>query len=245
MTDVHFTIASACLAFQCHAAPPSQPADSKNSAPEITITAPTEKSAFRWNAVVPYSISVSDAEDGKTEFEEIPANKVFLHVAYLPDASQKEKYMGEFAKTDNEPLRRMGTSNCFTCHAATNKLIGPSFDLIAKRYTSTPETVDALAKKIIAGTSGAWGSVAMPSHPDLNIEQARQMVTWIFKKNSDPNRSYFIGYEGAFRTREKPDGDSANGIYVLTATYMDRGAKDAPQTSKESQHTVVLKSARQ
>ena len=126
-----FTIGSACLGLHSHAAPP---ADSKNSAPEVTITAPTEKSVFRWNAIVPFSISVSDAEDGKTEFEEIPANKVFLHIAYLPDASQKEKYLGEIAKADNEPLRRMGASNCFTCHTAATKLIGPSFDLIAKRY---------------------------------------------------------------------------------------------------------------
>ena len=69
-------------------------------------------------------------------------------------------------------------------------------------------------------------------------------MDWILKNNTDANRSFVIGYEGAFRTREKPDGDSANGIYVLTATYKDRGAKDAPQTSIEGQHTVVLKSAR-
>lgn len=236
-----FTIGLAAFAFHCHAAPP---ADSNNSAPEVAITAPTEKSVFRWNAVVPFSISVSDAEDGKTEFEEIPANKVFLHIAYLPDDSQKEKYLGELAKADNEPLRRMGASNCFTCHTATTKLIGPSFDLIAKRYTPTPETVDALAKKILAGTAGTWGPVAMPPHPDLKIEEARQLVDWILKNNTDPNRSFVIGYEGAFRTREKPEADPANGIYVLTATYKDRGAKDAQQTSRETQHTVVLKSAR-
>ena len=84
----------------------------------------------------------------------------------------------------------------------------------------------------------------MPPHPDLKIEEARQLVDWILKNNTDPNRSFVIGYEGAFRTREKPEGDAANGIYVLTATYKDRGAKDATQTSKETQHTIVLRSAR-
>jgi hypothetical protein len=71
----------------------------------------------------------------------------------------------------------------------------------------------------------------------------RQLVEWILKNNTDPNRSFVIGYERAFRTREKPEGDPANGIYVLTATYKDHGAKDAPQTSIEGQHTVVFKSA--
>ncbi len=229
------------LAFHGLAAPPA-PAD--NEPPEVTITAPVENAVFQWNSVVPFAIGVSDREDGKTEFEEIAPNEVLLRTAYLPDPSQKEKALLDLSKSDTQPLRRMSASNCFTCHTAKTKLIGPSFDLIAAKYPDTPETVASLAKKVVAGSNGIWGNVPMPPHPDLKIEQAAEMVAWILRNSSDPNQSFVVGIEGAFKTREKPDNDAGTGIYLLTASYMDHGLKDSPQSAKQGLHTVVLKPAR-
>jgi cytochrome c len=225
------TIGLAGIACECPAAP-------ENSPPEVTITAPAARAGFRWNSVVPFSISVTDAEDGKTEFEEITPSEVLLRVAFLPDSSRKETYLTGLSKESNAPLRRMSASNCFTCHTAATKLIGPSFDLIAKRYPANQETVESLAKKVIAGSSGTWSGVAMPPHPDLKIDQAKEMVEWILRNSSDPDRTFSVGYEGAFRTREKPAGDSTAAVYVLTASYKDHGGE-------ERQHTVVLENPKE
>ena len=81
----------------------------------------------------------------------------------------------------------------------------------------------------------------MPPHPDLTVEQAREMVSWILKNNLDPNRSFVVGLEGAFRSREKPQQESSDWTCVLTATYTDHGAKDAPETAVQGAHSVVLK----
>lgn len=234
-----------CTALACHflAALAVQPQAADNDPPKVTITAPVDNGSFQWNSVVPYAIDVTDREDGKTEFEEIAANEVLLKIACLPDASRKDKYLLDLAKADDQPLRRMSAANCLTCHAARTKLIGPSFDQIAKRYPNTPATVESLAKKVLTGATGIWGNVAMPPHPDLKIDQAREMVGWILNNSLDPDQSFVVGIEGAFRTREKTDNDAGTGIYVLTASYMDHGLKDRPQSSKQGQHTVVLKLA--
>ncbi len=229
------------MAFHGLAAPPDPAA---NEPPEVTLTAPVANAVFQWNSVVPFVIGVSDREDGKTEFEEIAPNEVLLRTAYLPDPSQKDKVLSNLAETDPQALRRMSASNCLTCHTAQTKLIGPSFDLIAGKYPDTPETVASLAKKVVTGSSGVWGNVQMPPHPDLKIEQATEMVAWILRNSSDPNQSFVVGIEGAFKTREKPDNDAGTGIYLLMASYMDHGLKDLPQSAKQGHHTVVLKPAR-
>lgn len=219
----------------------SQPVE--NTPPKVTITTPAKNSTFQWNSIVPYVIRVTDQEDGNSEYNEIANNEVLLIVKYLPDSSQVKKYLLDRSKTSHESLVWMSTSTCFTCHAAKTKLIGPSFELIAQRYLVNSITIESLAKKIIAGSSGTWGDLKMPPHPDLKIEQAREVVKWILKNNADPDQNYIAGIEGAFRTKEKPSKEPGKGVYILTASYTDHGIKGTPRSpgSKLGQHTLVLK----
>ena len=135
----------------------------------------------------------------------------------------------------------MSTSTCFTCHAARNKLIGPSFELIARRYAGSPGTIDDLAKKVISGTTGTWGDVKMPPHPDLEVDQAREMVRWILENNADPDQTFYVGISGSFRTKEKSGDETGKGVYVLTASYNDHGIKGKTGSNRQGKHTVVLK----
>jgi hypothetical protein len=86
----------------------------------------------------------------------------------------------------------------------------------------------------------------MPPHPDLDVQDVKEMVTWILNNNSDPDLIYFVGTEGALRTKEKPANASPAGVYILTASYMDHGAKNSNNAlatyGKRGQHTLVLKS---
>src|SRR5258708_10225750 len=138
-----------------------------NNPPEVTITAPAKNGRFQWNSVVHYEIRVSDKEDGNSEYNEIAANEVLLMVAYLPDSAHAKKYLSDRSKKNPEVLSWMSTSTCFNCHAAKAKLIGPSFELIARRYPDNSISAEALANKIITGSSGTWGDLKMPPHPDL------------------------------------------------------------------------------
>lgn len=70
-------------------------------------------------------------------------------------------------------------SDCKTCHKEQEKLIGPAFVDVAKKYTNTPAMVDTLANKIIKGGSGNWGTVPMAAHTAITMDDARTIVKYI------------------------------------------------------------------
>jgi cytochrome c len=70
-------------------------------------------------------------------------------------------------------------NNCFTCHKIDEKLIGPAYRDVAKKYAGNDTAVAYLAKKVITGGKGVWGEVPMTPHPDLSMADAEQMVKYI------------------------------------------------------------------
>ena len=71
-------------------------------------------------------------------------------------------------------------SNCFSCHAIDHKLVGPSYQQVAKRYAGKGHAAVAmLVKKIKLGGAGNWGNVPMSPHPELSNADISAMVKWI------------------------------------------------------------------
>ena len=70
-------------------------------------------------------------------------------------------------------------SDCYTCHKTDQKLVGPAFKDIAKRYPVNKVYIEMLAQRVIVGGSGSWGSPVMIPHPDLSFEDAKMMVSYI------------------------------------------------------------------
>jgi cytochrome c len=71
---------------------------------------------------------------------------------------------------------------CMTCHAVDRKLVGPSYQDIAKKYASHTQALSLLTAKVKKGGAGTWGPIPMPSHahvPDADIEK---MVKWILSQ---------------------------------------------------------------
>ena len=210
----------------------------ENMPPKVLIIKPVEKSRLPWNSIVPYSIHVNDPEDGNSEYDEITNNEVLLMVNYFPNPSDAKKYMRQGIDMIPEPLIEMSKSTCFICHTSKAKLIGPSFEEIAKRYSEDPNIAEILTEKVISGSgsTGNWGEIIMPPHPDMEIEQLKKIINWILKNGANPDQTFYSGLEGAFRTKEKPIGEV--GIYVLTASYTDHGLNDVPKSNKQNNHTV-------
>jgi len=76
-------------------------------------------------------------------------------------------------------LNLVAKSDCFTCHKLREKLVGPSYGEIAKKYPNTPETIDTLANRIIKGSQNMWGPVPMLAHPAITKADAEKMVKYI------------------------------------------------------------------
>jgi len=188
-----------------------------NHPPVVKLTIAASSGSYHWNSQVRYSISVSDKEDGDTKFDEIPVNEILLEARYL----QNIKDTSERSVSRNV-LQLMMSSNCMNCHAFTSKLIGPSYYDIANKYSGSKDISDVLVKHIINGSSGVWGNIVMPTHPELTPEETGKMVKWILNFPSQKNVSYYLGTEGAIQLQRPPGfGDSA--WMLLTAAYLDRG----------------------
>ena len=76
-------------------------------------------------------------------------------------------------------LALIAKSNCLTCHKVSEKLIGPAYDSVAVKYAGVDTAVTYLAKKVIAGGSGVWGTIPMTAHPEISQADAEQMVKYI------------------------------------------------------------------
>jgi cytochrome c551/c552 len=74
-------------------------------------------------------------------------------------------------------LTLINNSDCNVCHSQSDKLIGPSYLEIAIKYDDTNK--DVLVDNIIKGSTGVWGEIIMPAHPNLEEDEVTMMVDYI------------------------------------------------------------------
>ena len=71
------------------------------------------------------------------------------------------------------------SKNCMACHAAANKIVGPSYKEVAAKYAGQSDAEAKLVTKVMKGGSGVWGAVPMPANPQLSAADAQALVKWI------------------------------------------------------------------
>ena len=81
------------------------------------------------------------------------------------------------AKKDGKAL--IAGSDCRTCHKDDQKLIGPAYQDVAKKYENNAKNVKMLAEKVLQGGQGNWGEIPMAGHPNLSVDDASAMVEYI------------------------------------------------------------------
>ncbi|WP_296703471.1 c-type cytochrome [Algoriphagus sp.] len=74
---------------------------------------------------------------------------------------------------------KVANSDCLSCHLVERMVVGPAYMDIAAEYENNDENVAMLANKVIKGGAGVWGETAMPPHPNLSEEDAKDMVRYI------------------------------------------------------------------
>ena len=86
-------------------------------------------------------------------------------------------FWGIFLFADFENAQKlMGKSDCLSCHARSQKIVGPSFDDISKKYQNDPQALARLTKSVKNGGSGQWGALPMPPHPALSEDEIKKIV---------------------------------------------------------------------
>lgn len=80
------------------------------------------------------------------------------------------------AATPEELLKADG---CTACHAVGNKLVGPAYKDVAKKYAGDKNAQAKLVEKVRKGGSGVWGPVPMPPHPQIKDADLQAMVKYV------------------------------------------------------------------
>lgn len=195
-----------------------------NEAPQVQINIQGNKSFYFPGSKVNYNITTTDKEDAGTD----PAHLV-VSSDYQEGTDRAATPQGHLVMTEAMVGKSLMLSlDCKACHKVDEKSVGPAFKEVAAKYEKNPDAVNYLVNKIIKGGSGVWGEVAMSAHPNLKVEDAKQIVTYI-RSLSGSNVS--LPASGSVNsTMGKPF--NRNAVLLLSATYTDKGgANIQPMTT--------------
>ncbi|MEN2282176.1 c-type cytochrome [Algoriphagus sp. SE2] len=112
------------------------------------------------------------------EVKETPVEPAPI-VAEMNEEPEKEEVVASSATKILTGEDKIGNSDCLSCHLKERQVVGPAFLDIAAEYENNDENVSMLANKVIQGGAGVWGEAAMPPHPSLSEEDAKDMVRYI------------------------------------------------------------------
>ncbi|MCF3948887.1 c-type cytochrome [Acidiphilium sp. AL] len=70
-------------------------------------------------------------------------------------------------------------SDCFSCHAINQKIVGPAFTSVAAKFAGKKGAETTLVNAVKKGHVGTWGKVPMPPHPQLSDAKIKEIISWI------------------------------------------------------------------
>lgn len=118
--------------------------------------------------ILSFSLLIACNSGGSKEEKQTDKKETSTEVADISANPDYQKGLGILAKND-----------CLTCHKVDEMLTGPSYRDVANKYAGMDTAVSYLAKKIISGGSGVWGSVMMTPHPGVSQDDAEAMAKYI------------------------------------------------------------------
>ena len=209
-----------------------------NHPPQVVFLSPADNSSWPVNGQPAWSVQVKDEEDGDSKFDEVNPLELLVHVQFFPGGKDQSKINAAEKKLEPEGLQWMISSNCFNCHRFSEKSIGPSFIDLKEKYAVNDINLSSLAKHIHEGSSGTWGKVVMPSHPEFSEADCRKMARWMIETAAEKNQEWLVGISGTVRM-DNINPRKMKGVLLLTASYLDHGVKDAPKVPRLSGSAMI------
>jgi cytochrome c len=195
--------------------------------------------AIYWdNKTLDYKVIVSDTQDGSTTNGAIAAEDVKVTFNYIPQGEDIVlASVGHQQNTVPKGRQIIDGLDCKACHATDVKINGPSYKEIAEKYTK--EDIGKLAAKIIKGGSGVWGETPMSAHPDLSLEDAQTIMSYILTLGDKKADVKYLPLQGSINFTEHM-GKKVAGKYILMASYRDKGNEGQPNASISEMEQIVF-----
>lgn len=211
-----------------------------NDPPELSIEIDPDNNTYWDQKKVNYKVVVHDKQDGSTSDGTIDPHKVKVTFNYIPQGKDMIKAtIGHQKNTTPEGRKIIDASDCKACHAVNEKVNGPSYLDIAKKYSTKDQNY--LVSKVIKGGNGVWGETMMSAHPQLSIEEVEKIISYILSLNQDKNSpEKELPIEGSIEFKDHI-GDENEGTYVLMASYLDKGRNGETNSSISVQDQIIFK----
>jgi len=203
-----------------------------NTPPQIEFIEPRDGDFFTLGRPIHYKVVVRDEEDGDSESaDELFESRVFVNAAWARSDGRVD---------ESEPgLALIKQNDCFNCHAIDQKIVGPPFLEIAKKYRGQPGALEQSVERVIKGSSRVWSEVPMLPHASLNPDQVRMMVRWVYAL--EPGKATQNLIRGITGNVAAPADKQLRFGYV-EASYTDAGRP--PAGSLTSNAKIKLRSRR-
>lgn len=188
-----------------------------NQEPVVTIQQTSgNRSFYLPGRAIGYTVKVTDNDTAQID----PTN-LYVSADYIEGFDKAGASMGHQqgqALVSGKSLTQ--TLDCKGCHKEAEKSIGPSFMQVAEKYGKEPDAMNYLSQKIIKGSKGVWGEVAMAPHPTLSTTDVQSIVTWVLSLNKKAEVKKSLPSSGQIiaAADKKP-----NSTLVISASYTDKG----------------------
>ena len=211
-----------------------------NDPPKLRFEIDPNNTTYWDHKKVHYKVIVTDKQGGNTGDGSIDPKDVKVTLDYIPQGKDMVKAtLGHQKNTTPEGKQIIDGSDCKACHAIDEKVNGPSYKDIADKYNS--DDINYLVSKVIKGGSGVWGETMMSAHPQLSIEDVEKTIKYILSLKEDNTKSEKqLPIEGVLEFTEHI-GEDDEGIYVLMASYLDKGNEGQADSSIPVRDQLVFK----
>lgn len=220
--------------------------DIGNEPAVIEFSSPQNQS-FYWADTnsVDYSVTITDKEDGAVSAVE-DANPLIQFSFVAP-----EKNAGQGHQTVNlidQGKALVDTNNCLGCHKLDEKMVGPAFRDVAKKYQKDPKAIEYLVDKLGNGGAGVWGEMNMPAFSGLSEADRTALATYVLSlAEMEAPKALALNGEVLLKAHQKTaSGLKANAPYVttgeaylLSVSYSDKGANGIAPIKVSKQFRLV------
>ncbi len=141
----------------------------------------------------------------------------------------------------NAGERMMNETDCKACHQLHAKSAGPSLKAISEKYRTDATAIDLLARKILTGGSGVWGTTNMSAHPQLSFSQAKEIVRYIYSLTAPDIPSSTIPPVGLLKTAAGGQkSKESDRLFKISGAYLSGRKEFQSLTYRDS---VLLRNA--
>lgn len=187
-----------------------------NAQPKLTISLKGNKTFYFPGKPIDYQVIVTDPGSA--------VNKTRIYVAndYIKGTDMAGASLGHQEVPDVQVGEGLILkSDCSACHKVNAVSVGPSFTEVSSKYKNHSNAVAYIATKILKGSSGVWGEVAMPPHATMPEADAQKIAQYILSLSNKTSAKPTLPAQGQIIPAASSDD---NTTFVINASYTDAGS---------------------